>query len=40
MFVRLDWESLPTTNTLAYYDKKIYGQKRFITLGPGLPFQA
>jgi hypothetical protein len=32
MFVRLDWKSLPGTNTLAYYEN--YGLKSFITLGP------
>jgi hypothetical protein len=35
MFVREDWESLPMTK--ANYEKSvIFGQKSFITLGPGL----
>ncbi len=33
MFVRIDWKSMPETNTA--YDKN-YGQKSLITLGPGV----
>jgi len=32
--IRQGWQSLPGTNTLAYYEN--YGQKSFITLGPEL----
>ncbi len=35
MFVSLGWKSLQRTNTLAYYKYVNYGQKGFITLGPG-----
>ncbi len=34
--IRLDWKSLPRTNTPAFFRKFAnYGQKSFITLGPG-----
>jgi hypothetical protein len=36
VFVRLDWKSLPMTNTLAYHENAQFtALKSFITLGPG-----
>ncbi len=36
MFVRLDWKSLPETNTPAYYESlKITDKISFIILAPG-----
>jgi hypothetical protein len=35
VFVRLDWKSLPRTNTLAYYKNPLFTDKKsFKTLGP------
>ncbi len=34
--IGLGWKRLPVINTIAYYKNFKYGQKSFITLGPGV----
>jgi hypothetical protein len=35
VFVRLGWNNLPVTHTLAYYWKLVnYGQNKFYNIGP------